>query len=168
MKEKGRKGTDLGAENVQKFREYLGRTEILPTGRDGSVNVTALANAAGIPKQSIYKNPGVKALFERAREARGLNSWSERREEGLKPAPQVVEGASERDNGQPDGERPEAVSGQLRSAQRRIAMLEQHNAAMVAENHELRRQVRELHLELDRTNIMFETGRRVASPVKCS
>ena len=45
-----------------------------------------------------------------------------------------------------------------------IHRLEQQNAALVAENYEMRRQLKELRLQLGREDMTIETGRRVAVP----
>lgn len=154
-------GKALGADYLRRVEAYLAQTESLPVARDGTLNVTAIAEKAGIPKQSIYKNPAIRQAIEQAKAARGIDSWAERRAS----LPQ------EGEDGQADAESPpfpraaSAESKRLQAAERRVSTLEQHNAALAAENFELRRQLKDLRQHLGRQDMMIDTGRRIPAPV---
>jgi len=68
-------GQQLGAENIVKLEQYLLllRTEGrgLPS-RTGKVSTSAVAMAAGVDRQSLYKNPHCRALLESAAQELGL------------------------------------------------------------------------------------------------
>ena len=159
-------GRDRGKEYEDRLKVWLASGQPLPKGRDGTLNVTALADAVEIPKQSIYKNPQIRTLLNEAKLSRGLSSWSERRQEA--PA-NAVEGVDE--NGakaEPPSvqERAGASLKTLQMAQRRITSLEQHNASLIAENFEQRRQLKELRLQLERLDLTIDSGGRIAAPPK--
>lgn len=71
-------GRALGEEYLAKMKEYLARTECLPISPDGTLNITAIAAAAGVPKQSLYKNPGIREAVEQAKAEHGVAIWAER------------------------------------------------------------------------------------------
>lgn len=127
----GRNGAEIGAENVAKLVAYLHSVEALPA-RNGQVNVTAVAVAAGLDRQALYKNPECRRLLEETIATKGLR--------GLEEKP--VQTSDE---------------GQLR-LERRIGELERANAALMAENGELRAKVRRFgHIEAH----LIQTGRLV-------
>ena len=153
-------GKSLGADYLRRVEAYLGQTDSLPVSRDGTLNVTAIAEGAGIPKQSIYKNPAIRSVIEQAKASRGIDSWAERRANlphGSDQAPSEADNTSSARTVPSDGKR-------LQAAERRVSSLEQHNAALVAENFELRRQLKDLKRQLGRQDMMIETGRRVPLP----
>lgn len=150
-------GKAQGADYLRKIEAYLAQTDSLPLSRDGTLNITAIAEATGIPKQSIYKNPSIRQAIEQAKAAHGVDSWAERRAnspkdgaQGNTPSPQRTASSD---------------SKRLQAAERRVNVLEQQNAALTAENHELRRQVRDLKQQLGRQDMVIETGRRVPAPL---
>ena len=151
-------GKALGADYLRKIETYLEQADMLPISRDGSLNVTAIAEKAGIPKQSIYKNPAIRQAIEQAKAVRGVESWAERRANVAPSAGTAnLDGQS----------RSQALSGEdkrLKVAERRVSTLEQQNAALVAENFELRRQLKDLKRQLGRQDMMIDTGRRVPLP----
>jgi len=155
MSNMGQSGKGLGDEYLRKIQTYLSTQDALPVSKDGSLNITAIAEQAGISKQSIYKNPAIRAAIKEAKAARGVESWSERRANA--PKEPVAK-----------GEAPPRVatcdSKRLQAAEWRVAKLEQQNAALTAENHELRRQVKELKQQLGRQDMMIDTGRRIPGP----
>ena len=55
-------------------------------------------------------------------------------------------------------------SKQTKVLERRVNQLEQQNAALVAENAELRRQLKSLRLQMGREDMAIETGRRIPAP----
>ncbi len=71
-------GKALGKEYLAKMQDYLARTESLPVSPDGTLNITAIAADAGVPKQSIYKNPSIRDAVEKAKTEKGVASWAER------------------------------------------------------------------------------------------
>lgn len=124
----GKSGQQIGQEYVDKLTRYLDSVDALPA-RSGKVNATAIAEASGVPRQSLYKNDLCRNLLDEAIAKKGLV------------------GIEVRNEGDGDKVRQE----------RRIMALEQSNAAMVAENYELRRQLKKFrHLEE-----MMEQGKRV-------
>jgi hypothetical protein len=116
------------------------------------LNLTELARATGIPKSSFYQNPQVKQCLEAARLAADIGRQGA-------VAPSVPVDAPALDAGIAAADK--TASNLL---ERRVHRLEQQNGALVAENFELRRQVKELRLQLGREDMMIETGRRVVSP----
>jgi hypothetical protein len=126
-------GAALGAENAARVRAYLGNLEAAGRGlpeRDGKPNMSAIALAAGVDRQVLYKNPAAKAAIEEAAARLGLGAFEPRPEQSVRD---------------------------LRD--QRILKLEQENAALKAENSDLRRRLRQLeHVE----SHIAETGRRVA------
>lgn len=157
-------GKALGADYLRKVEAYLAHSDSLPVSRDGTLNVTAIAEQAGIPKQSIYKNPAIRQAIEEAKAARGVASWAERRAsspQNSDPAQQEWEHSFQVQGASIDGRR-------LQAAERRVRALEQQNAALAAENFELRRQLRDLKHKLERQDLMIDTGRRIPAPVTLS
>lgn len=121
-------GQQIGQEYVDKLTKYLDGIAELPA-RNGKVNMTAIAEVSGVPRQSLYKNDDCRILLDAAIKSKGLVGI-EVRSEG-------------------DGEKVRQ--------ERRIMSLEQSNAALVAENYELRRQLKKFrHIEE-----MMEQGKRV-------
>lgn len=153
-------GKALGADYFRKVEAYLAQADSLPVSRDGTLNVTAIAEGAGIPKQSIYKNPAIRRAIEQAKSSRGIDSWSERRANLPNHSDEALSEAESTSS-------PRAVpndSKRLQTAERRVSTLEQQNAALVAENFELRRQLKDLKRRLGRQDMMIDTGRRVPLP----
>lgn len=152
-------GKALGADYLRKVEAYLAQADSLPVSRDGTLNVTAIAEGAGIPKQSIYKNPAIRRAIEQAKASRGIDSWAERRANLPHESDQTL---SETEK---TSARAAASDGKrLQTAERRVSTLEQQNAALVAENFELRRQLKDLKRQLGRQDMMIDTGRRVPLP----
>jgi Family of unknown function (DUF6262) len=110
---KSQGGQQIGREYVEALKSYLDSVEALPA-RSGKVSMTAIAEASGVPRQSLYKNDDCKALIDRAVEAKGLVGIEQRRQSD-----------------------PEKVQ-----LERKMMALEQKNAALVGEVHELRRQLK--------------------------
>jgi hypothetical protein len=151
-------GRDIGREHLGTLEAFLQSGAALPWGRDGSVNLSELAKVTGIPKSSFYQNPAVRSLVE-----------------GLRPAPidqapsapsAPIASLSVGPSQAPD---PSSVSAEERKRkaqrlERRVNGLEQQNAALVAENFELRRQLKDLKLQMGRQDMMIDTGRRIVDP----
>lgn len=140
-------GKVVGAEYVQTFRTYLESVDALPRNEDGALSISAIAEASGIPRQSFYKNPQLKALLADVKvelpvkafqEGATSNSRRVRSEGGLDTKAKLLE--------------------------RRVHQLEQQNAALVAENAELRRQLKALRLQAAREDMIIETGQRIPAP----
>lgn len=139
-------GKAIGQEYLGRIQAYLNRTEYLPLLGDGTLNMSAIAIAADIPRQSLYKNPSIRSLLADARAKSDA------------PAQQDVK-AKERATTEATRE-----SKQSKLLERRVNQLEQQNAALVAENAELRRQLKSLRLQMGREDMAIETGRRIPSP----
>jgi len=147
----GKNGKQIGQGHLATLEAFLDTGAPLPVSpKDGTLNLTELASTTGIPKSSFYQNPNVKARLEVARLEQGLVRQGERQ-----AAP---EGAPERK------EAAVRSSGSTTVLERRVHRLEQQNAALVAEAFELRRQLKELRLQLGREDMMIETARRVPAP----
>jgi hypothetical protein len=130
---KGKNGKTIGDENVRKLQLYLERLrhagDGLP-GRGGKVNISAVAMACGFNREVVYQNPHCRRLLDEAVTTLGFRGLTSR------------------------SEADDAGKAKL---ERRLNHLEQHNAALVAEVHELRRQLTKLrHIEE-----MVEAGKRV-------
>lgn len=145
----GVSGKDIGDKYLNDFNAYLERTPELPTTRNGLLNVVAIAEGAGVPRQSFYKNEHIRAALENARQARGIPDR----------APVMADG-ERKTTAAPayEGDR------KAKALERRLTQLEQQNAALVAENAELRRQLKVLRLQVGREDMMLETGRRILPP----
>jgi hypothetical protein len=141
-------GKVIGSEYVQTFRAYLANASTFPCNEDGSLSISAIADASAIPRQSFYKNPQLKSMLD---DIRGAQSESPK---------QTSEGLRE-----PYGIRSEgAANKKAKVLERRVNQLEQQNAALVAENGELRRQLKLLRLQMGREEMSIETGRRIPVP----
>ena len=112
-------GQQIGQEYVDKLKRYLDSIPSLPA-RSGKVNMTAIAEASGVPRQSLYKNDDCRKMIEDAAIQKGLGGIEVR--------------------GDDDGEKVRL--------ERRIMSLEQSNASLLAETYELRRQLKKYrHIE---------------------
>jgi hypothetical protein len=112
--------------------------------------MTHLASVLKIPKQSLYKNPGIRSLIDEAKKRQEIAPKAR-----LTPAPSLEN---------PSVRRPAESIDRLRLSERHVRRLEQQNAALVAENAELRRQLKGLRVQLGREDMMIETGRRLPVP----
>jgi hypothetical protein len=143
-------GRKTGAEYTRRVEAYLAEHQGLPVSTGGKINMTHLASVLKIPKQSLYKNPGIRLLIDEAK----------KRQEIAPKAPPTPEASAEN----PRVGRPTESIDRLRLSERRVRRLEQQNAALVAENAELRRQLKGLRIQLGREDMMIETGRRLPVP----
>ena len=113
-------GKEIGAENVEKLREYFASIEAVPA-RAGKAHVSAIAEAVGLDRQVFYKNPTARQLLEDAVAQKGLRGIDAREEQG---------------------------DVQRAILEQKITELEQKNSALMEENWELRRQITKLrHVE---------------------
>ncbi len=148
-----RSGQQIGLEHLSTFEEYLSHGGQLPVARDGTLNLSELVRVTGIPKSSFYQNPKIEARLEEARQQQGLSRAGER---------QRVEGDSPEVN---STEKPLAARATAQ-LERRLHRLEQQSAVLVAENAELRRQVKHLQLQLGREDMLIDSGRRIPPPAE--
>lgn len=143
-------GQQTGTKYVDSVERFLRSSASLPLSLDGTVNMTELARQTGVPKQSLYKNPNIRSMLQSAMEDRGVRARGQTQEvSGSTEAPAPVE-SSDR--------------SRIRSTEARLHRLEQQNAALVAENAELRRQLKALRLQIGREDMTIETGRRIVVP----
>jgi hypothetical protein len=103
----------LGAENVRKLTAYLAGIDALPA-RGGKANMTAIAVAAGVDRQALYKNPDCRKLLNDAIAQKGLAGIEDRPEEDREKL----------------------------ALERKITDLQKKNDSLYAEVHELRRQLK--------------------------
>jgi hypothetical protein len=112
---------EIAAEHFRTLKQYLDTVESLPA-RGGKLNISAVAEACGFDRGVLYTNPECNRLLKSVLEERGLG------------------GLAERDEDQADERR--------RILEHRVNQLEQRNAALMAENEELRAKVRQFeHIE---------------------
>lgn len=108
-------------ENIYALRAYLDSVNALPA-QDGKVSIVAVATAAGIDRQVLYRNPTAKTLLDTAVSEKGLV--------GIEP--------------RTAGDRSEAE----KALERQVRALEARNAVLMAENADLRARVRKFeHIE---------------------
>lgn len=148
MMTEAKSGKTIGQEYLVRIQAYLDQTERLPMLGDGGLNMSAIAIAADIPRQSLYKNPAIRSLLESAKGKCGV------------PLHQDID-ANTTLALYSSGTRE---SKQSKVLERRVNQLEQQNAALVAENAELHRQLRALRLQMGREDMTIETGRRIPVP----
>jgi predicted RNase H-like nuclease (RuvC/YqgF family) len=133
-----RGGQEIGAEHVERFKTYLESIDTLPA-RNGKMHVTAVAEAAGLDRQTLYKNQVIRKLFAEAVAQKGLR--------GI-----------DRGDNQGDSQLASHLERKIADQDTRIKSLETKNASLMAENLELRRQLARLrHVEA-----LMEQGRGVA------
>jgi hypothetical protein len=127
----------ISAESVATFRTYRVLVDSFPS-RNGKVHVTAVAEAAGLDRQMLYKNAVIRQLFEEAVAYKGLCGIDHGDNQG--------------------GEfRVANLERKIADQERHITSLETKNSSLLAENWELRRQLAKLsHVEA-----LMEQGRRV-------
>lgn len=146
-------GIQRSNENVALFEAYVKslkeKGELLPTRRDGQVNLSKIAADSGIGDRGrLYTNDRIRALLEQA--------------QAELPPPSPKEDQVEQDG----TVKPATSDAAVQRAERRVHRLEQQNAALVAENAELRRHLKELRLQIGREDMMIETGRRIPPPLE--
>lgn len=142
-------GKAIGREHAATLESFLQSGVSLPQGRDGSINLTELSRLSGIPKSSFYQNPAI-----RSRIASLEPSVNDEKNE----APELVSGK------QSIAALPDRENKKTKALERRVHLLEQQNAALVAENAEMRRQMKALRTQLGREDMTIETGRRFPAP----
>lgn len=150
----GASGKAVGKQYLESVQDYLARTPELPVAADGGLNITEISERSGVPRQSFYKNPNIRLALEEARKARGVTG---RQEIGVRP--ESTDGAVAQQTSVGD-----KATKKTKTLERRVTQLEQQNAALVAENAELRRKIKALHLLHGREDMLIETGRRIPAP----
>ncbi len=147
-------GKQIGQDHLATLDAYFAKGGAVPvSAKDGALNLAELSRTTGIPKSSFYQNPKVKERLEAARQQVGVERQGERRQPKAEGDTTALSPVA-----------PSGASTAAAQLERRLHRLEQQNGALVAENFELRRQVKELRLQLGREDMMIETGRRVAMP----
>ncbi len=118
MKKSGR---TIGADNVRKLEAYLRSVDAIPA-RGSKANMSAIAEACGFDRQTLYKNPQAKEIILEAIEAKGLKGIDERCEN---------------------------VDAERIALERQLTSLQQTNSVLVAEVYELRARLKKLkHVEV--------------------
>lgn len=148
----GKSGQEIGSEYVEHVRAYLSSGDALPLLPSGDLNVSAIADRAKVPRQSLDKNGTIRDLIDRARADIGA------------PAQQCVDVPAVAAAGAIATLEVPELSGkskQVQMLERRVQALEKTNISIVAENAELRRQLRDLRLQLGREDMVIESGRRI-------
>lgn len=148
-------GYRVGQNYLESLEEYFENGGVVPLlERDGTLNTAELVRITGIPRSSFYQNEGIVRLIATRCEALGIQRQGGR--VSRVPVPGEA-GVGEQANAPND-------SKLAKKLERRLHKLEQHNAALLAENHELRRQVKGLTLQLGREDMQIDSGRRIPSP----
>lgn len=149
-------GKDIGDGYVVALDAYLNQGGTLPlSSKDGTLNLTELHRITGIPKGTFYQNPSVVKRLDKELTALGISRRGD---------------AAKRSSDAPTIEQQspgQSVQSDVRATQmleRKLHKFEQHNSVLVAEVFELRRQNKELRLQLCREDMMIETGRRIPAP----
>lgn len=148
----GQSGKAIGLKYLQALLEYLTNTLTLPVNPDGTLNMSKIAEEAGVPRQSLYKNPRIKAVLEDTRHSRGI------------PNRPISSAASQKPPVDSNKLTATGSKAAERRMERRINQLEQQNSVLVAENAELRKKLVTLRLQLGREDMIIETGRRIPVP----
>ncbi|MDT5270388.1 MAG: hypothetical protein QOH49_2574 [Acidobacteriota bacterium] len=129
-------GQQVGAENVERLRVYLGDLNVkgacIPS-RNGKADKSAVAIACGFNRQTLYNNPEAIALLEKAVEEIGLD----------KSFP-------------PKDGKTMHLQQQMDARDRRIQRLEQLLTTRMAENSALRQEVKELKEQLLQYTLLEE------------
>lgn len=146
----GQSGKVVGQQYLKALQAYLANTPKLPLGSDGTLNVSEIAEKSGVPRQSFYKNPHIKAALDEARQVRGI--------------PEHVGPFVDTPSDRTVASAPPRQAQKALVLERRINRLEQQNAVLVAENAELRCHLKALRLQMGRDDMTIETGRRIPVP----
>ncbi|TXI86481.1 MAG: hypothetical protein E6Q40_06360 [Cupriavidus sp.] len=120
-------GRDIGEEHFATLEAYVKSGAAIPIGRDGAVNVTKLGELAGVPRSSFYQNTAVQGLVE---ELRKTNPAAP--QPGAESSAKAAAGEASMTTRNADDKKSQRL-------EKRVQLLEQQNAALVAENYELRR-----------------------------
>lgn len=150
MSKGGVSGREVGEQYLAQVQRVLQAGGPLPT-RNGDIDVTALASAAGVPRQSLYKNAAIRGLLEEVRKKLPAEAGVEQEAARAEVSTASVTSA-------------DLTKAKEMQLERKVHRLEQQNAALVAENYELRRERDRLRLQIGRQDMTIETGRRVVAP----
>lgn len=148
----GLSGKARGDEYARRMVAYLATALALPM-LNGSINVTAIAEACGIPTQSMYKNPTVRAALQDAKTRFGVQSWGESK-------------AASRADDNHEGHEKRESNGKLSQVEKRLSELERRYGSVLSENYHLRLELKGLRLQLSREDMMIDSGRRIAAPTE--
>lgn len=145
-------GLQRATDHVAAFEQYLkglkARGEQLPARPSGEVNLTKVAEDSGVGDRGrFHTNDRLKQLLDGAKKEAATKPMSTIEVVGVPTAPEA-------DNRKGDSEA-------LQRVERRAHRLEQMNASLISENAELRRQVKEIRLQLGREDMIIETARRI-------
>nr|WP_315475943.1 hypothetical protein [uncultured Undibacterium sp.] len=148
MTDIGINGAEIGRNYFKRVEAYLNGLVTPPLLSSGAINFSIIARESGVPRQSLYKNPAIRDLIE----ALKLNhqGTSPKKELRNKSAKVLINLDSSSSNSQ-----------KKRDSDKKVHQLEQKNAALFSENMELRRQIKELKMEIAGAELMIESGRRV-------
>lgn len=137
----GRSGKEIAAQYVETLTAFV-KDGNIPRGPNGKANVGAIAEATGIPRQSFYKNPSIRQTVD------ALNAEAKK---DTKQGDKATREKTQRD-------------AETRAMERKVNQLSQHNAALVAENAELRKMLKSERQKNACMDVTLSTGRRVAVP----
>ena len=151
--ENRKSGQMVAADHVATLARYLAvlksRAEPVPTRADGQLNLTKIAKDSGLKDRGrFYTNAKLMAMVEAAL----LDSKATTATRNVTPDASLPGSESIGDVQQRTA---------LKRAERQLHRLEQANAALTAENADLRRQLKTIRMQLGREDMIIETGRRV-------
>lgn len=144
-------GRLTGDEYVRIAQDYIDSDHELPTVDNRTVSVARLSATTGIPTQSLYKNSRIRELINSAATRQGLSPL------GGAVGPEPVTSPEQ----QPSVQASPSANQRL---ERHAHNLELQNAALIVENSEFRRKLKELVLQYGREDMTIDTGRRIADP----
>lgn len=148
---------DIGKRHLASLKAFLDSGQLLPVSpkRVGVLNITALVKATSIPRSSFYQNENIEELLDEACTKQKITRQGA-------SFPKVDSVAEQTDRGLPDSQGKS--DPRTKAMERRLHRLEQQNAVLVAENFDLRGQVKQLKLQLGRDDMQIESGRRIPPP----
>lgn len=143
---------EIGAKHFAAIEAYFRDGGIVPTmAKSGYLNLSELVRITGVPRSSFYQHDAIAQLVEDACIAQGINRQ-----------PQLRQGSEVQS--EPDGSPASSPNPKTRQLEKRVHRLETQNAGLMAENAELRRQLKQLHLQLGREDMQIDSGRRIPPP----
>lgn len=138
----GESSRDIGKGHLANLKAFLDSGQLLPVSpKTGKLNITALVETTSIPRSCFYQNDDIEKLLDEACTKQKVSRQGKSLPKGDPVTEQTDQGLPE-SQGKSDSKQ--------RAMERRMHRLEQHNAVLVAENFDLRSQVKQLKLQLGR------------------
>lgn len=144
----------IGALHLATVKAYFDGGGVLPvSAKSGFLNISELVRITRVPRSCFYQHGAISDLVDEACTAQGVQRPPLQNQPGsAQPKAEGVANAG--------GARTDKTKG----LEKRVYRLEQDNVVLVAENSELRRQVKQLRLQLGREDMQIDSGRRIPAP----